>query len=123
MGNHVFTDFFGFAAQLLEALGVCIILGGIIAATIYFLFECLNTEDLKNKFSRYRLNVARGILLGLEFLVAADIIETVLVDFTLDNVIVLALIVLIRTFLSYSLEVEIEGKWPWQQKGKKEIKL
>jgi uncharacterized membrane protein len=54
-------------------------------------------------------------LLGLEFLVAADIINTVAIEPTLDSVIVLAGIVLIRTFLSWSLEVEIEGRWPWQR--------
>jgi uncharacterized membrane protein len=56
----------------------------------------------------------RSILLGLEFLVAADIIRTVAVQPSLENVAVLGLIVLIRTFLSFSLEVEIDGRWPWQ---------
>jgi uncharacterized membrane protein len=59
--------------------------------------------------------VARGILLGLEFLVAADIIGTVLVSPTMENVLILGMIVLIRTFLSYSLEIEIHGKPPWNR--------
>ncbi|HEX8374326.1 MAG TPA: DUF1622 domain-containing protein, partial [Geminicoccaceae bacterium] len=62
----------------------------------------------------YRANLGRGILLGLELLVAADIIGTVAATPTLQNLAVLGLIVLIRTFLSFSLEVEIEGRWPWQ---------
>ena len=60
--------------------------------------------------------LGRSILLGLEFLVAADIIHTVAVDPTLQSLSVLAGIVLIRTFLSFSLEVEIEGRWPWQKR-------
>ena len=59
----------------------------------------------------------RSILLGLEFLVAADIIRTVAVQPSLQNVAVLGLIVLIRTFLSFSLEVEIDGRWPWRRAG------
>jgi hypothetical protein len=57
----------------------------------------------------------RSILLGLEFLVAADIIRTVAAQPSLQNVAVLGLIVLIRTFLSFSLEVEIDGRWPWRR--------
>ena len=61
--------------------------------------------------------LGRAILLGLELLVAADIIKTVAVTPTLDSVVVLAIIVLIRTFLSWSLELEISGRWPWQKRG------
>lgn len=65
-------------------------------------------------YKQLRANLGRSILLGLELLVAADIINTVAVEPTLDRLAVLAGIVLIRTFLSVSLEVEIEGRWPWQ---------
>ncbi len=68
-------------------------------------------EDLR----AYRRNLGRSILLGLEFLVAADIIKTVAVTPTFTSVGVLAIIVLIRTFLSWSLQLEIEGRWPWQK--------
>ena len=61
--------------------------------------------------------MGRGILLGLEFMVAGDIIRTVAVEPTLDSVTVLGAIVLIRTFLSISLEVELDGRWPWQRAG------
>jgi uncharacterized membrane protein len=70
--------------------------------------------------TRYRLlrqDVGRGILLGLEFMVAGDIIRTVAVEPTVNGLIVLAGIVLIRTFLSLSLEVELEGRWPWQPRA------
>lgn len=66
-------------------------------------------------YARFRRVLGRGILIGLELLVAADIIRTVAVTPTLESVGVLALIVLIRTFLSWSLEVEISGRWPWQK--------
>ncbi|WP_076260755.1 DUF1622 domain-containing protein [Intrasporangium flavum] len=66
-------------------------------------------------YRRFRQQLGRTILLGLELLVAADIIRTVAVTPTLDSVLVLALIVAIRTFLSFSLELEITGRWPWQK--------
>jgi uncharacterized membrane protein len=66
-------------------------------------------------YARFRRVLGRGILIGLELLVAADIIRTVAVTPTLESVSVLGLIVLIRTFLSWSLEVEISGRWPWQK--------
>jgi uncharacterized membrane protein len=66
--------------------------------------------------------MGRAILLGLEFLVAGDIIRTVVVDPTLDNVIVLGLVVLIRTFLSMTLQLEVDGRWPWQHHDSPEAK-
>jgi uncharacterized membrane protein len=69
---------------------------------------------MEEAFRIVRTVFGRSILLGLEFLVAADIIRTVAVQPSLENVAVLGLIVLIRTFLSFSLEVEIDGRWPWQ---------
>ncbi len=65
-------------------------------------------------YSWYRRTLGRGILLGLELLVAADIIGTVAIEPTFTNVGILALIVLVRTFLSFTLELEISGRWPWQ---------
>ena len=72
-----------------------------------------------NLVSAFRKTLGRSILTGLELLVAADIIRTVAIEPTLKSVLVLGLIVIIRTFLSFSLEVEINGKWPWQS-GKRE---
>lgn len=68
-------------------------------------------------YRSYRQLLGRSILLGLELLVAADIIRTVAVTPTFESVGVLGLIVIIRTFLSFSLELEITGRWPWQQKA------
>ena len=64
-----------------------------------------------------RQDLGRGILLGLEILIAADIIRTVAITPTLDGVLVLGVIVLIRTFLSMALQVELEGRWPWQSRA------
>src|SRR4051794_27141040 len=99
----------------IEVTGVGIIVVGAIAATVIFLYGGLVTVGWPAAFRRYRANLGRGILLGLELLVAADIIGTVAVTPSFENLAILGLIVLIRTFLSFSLEVEIEGHWPWQR--------
>jgi len=99
----------------IEVTGVAIIVIGAAAATVVFLYGGLVTVGWPAAFDRYRANLGRGILLGLELLVAADIIGTVAVTPSFENLAILALIVLIRTFLSFSLEVEIEGRWPWRR--------
>jgi uncharacterized membrane protein len=102
-------------ATMIEVTGVGIIVTGAVAATLFFIYTGLATEGWPAAFHRYRANLGRGILLGLELLVAADIIGTVAVTPSVENLLVLGLIVLIRTFLSFSLEVEIEGQWPWRR--------
>jgi uncharacterized membrane protein len=99
----------------IEVVGVAVIVVGAVAATLVFLYGGLVTVGWPAAFHRYRANLGRGILLGLELLVAADIIGTVAVTPSYENLAVLGLIVLIRTFLSFSLEVEIEGHWPWRR--------
>ena len=99
----------------IEAVGVAVIVLGAVAASLHALWRLLNAGASTGLYDAYRANLGRAILLGLELLVAADIIGTVAVDPTLQNLGVLALIVAIRTFLSFSLEVEIQGRWPWQQ--------
>jgi uncharacterized membrane protein len=76
--------------------------------------EWIQGLDFLNTYRRYRERLGQAILLGLEFLVAADIIGTVAVDPTFRNVGILGAVVAIRTFLSFALEVEIQGRWPWQ---------
>jgi uncharacterized membrane protein len=97
----------------LEVVGIAAIVLGSFTATITYLSAWLRPSDDTDAFSAYRSSLGKAILLGLEFLVAADIINTVAIEPTLQSVIVLGGIVLIRTFLSFSLEVEIEGRWPW----------
>jgi uncharacterized membrane protein len=98
--------------RVVELVGVLLILSGAAAATARFLAKWAST-GLDPAYKEYRQHLGRAILLGLEFLVAGDIINTVAVDPTFRSVGMLAGIVVIRTFLSFSLEVEIEGRWPW----------
>lgn len=95
----------------IEIVGVLVIVIGSLIALYRFAVNMAGGDRIEG----LRSDLGRSILLGLEFLVAADIISTVAIEPTLDSVIVLGAIVLIRTFLSFSLEVEIEGRWPWQQ--------
>jgi uncharacterized membrane protein len=100
--------------RAIEVAGIVVIVAGIIAASASYLLQSFG-PGTDERFYRLRSRVGRSILLGLEFLVAADIINTVAIEPTLQSLAVLAGIVLIRTFLSFSLEVEIEGRWPWQK--------
>jgi|SRR5689334_3046491 uncharacterized membrane protein len=102
------------ATRLIELVGVLLILGGAAAATVRFFTRWVST-GFDGAYREYRQHLGRAILLGLEFLVAGDIINTVAVDPTFRSVGVLAGIVAIRTFLSFSLEVEIDGRWPWNR--------
>ncbi len=102
-------------AKVLELAGVAIILGGIVLATATFIRCGSRTGDWRSAYPRYRSDIGRGILLGLELLVGADIISTITAPLTFDSVGLLAALVAIRTFLSFSLETEIEGCWPWQR--------
>lgn len=95
----------------IEALGVLIIVAGIVFAAAR-----LALRRAGDPFRQLRQDLGRGILLGLEVLIAADIIRTVVTP-TLEGAMVLGFIVLIRIFLSMALQVEIEGKWPWQKRG------
>lgn len=101
--------------RVIEAVGLAVIVGGTLLATMSFLRRLARRESVTDTYRRYRADLGRAIPLGLEFLVAADIIGTVVVDPTFGNLGVLGLIVLIRTFLSFSLEVEISGRLPWQK--------
>jgi uncharacterized membrane protein len=114
-GREIIDAALEWVATGIEITGVAIIVIGAAAATVVFLYGGLATVGWPAAFQRYRANLGRGILLGLELLVAADIIGTVAVTPSLQNLTVLALIVVIRTFLSFSLEVEIEGRWPWRR--------
>jgi uncharacterized membrane protein len=103
-------------ARALELAGVAIILGGVSLASVIFVRQG-RRENWRDAYERYRANLGRGILLGLELLVGADIIGTITAPLTFESVGLLGLVVLIRTFLSFSLETEIEGCWPWQRRA------
>lgn len=102
-------------ASALEFFGVAVILIGVAVATLSFLKDVFILSGEK-AYTRYRANLGRGILLGLEILIGADIIATIISPLTWESVGLLGLIVLIRTFLSFSLEAEIDGEWPWKRR-------
>ena len=109
------------AALAIEILGASVIIAGVLRVaitrgTVRFLFQL----DKPGAYESYKHQMGRSLLLGLEFLVAGDVVRTVALEPTLNNVAVLGLLVLIRTFLSWSLTVEIEGRWPWQARIEKE---
>ncbi len=108
----------GIVGMVGDLAGVLIIAIGLIVVTVRF-FRALSVDDA-NAYTDYRSGIGRTLLLGLEFLVAADIIRTVATTPTFTSVGVLAVIVAIRTFLSWSLQLEIEGRWPWQARGGKD---
>jgi len=113
--DPVFSETLHGIATGVEIAGVAVILIGAVSATWIFLRGGSARAAWSEAFHQYRANLGRGILLGLELLVAADIIGTVAVEPTVENLSVLGLIVLIRTFLSFSLQIEIEGCLPWQR--------
>lgn len=104
------------SVAILELLGIGVVMLFSLYATARHLFLLMAKGINEELFHAYRLQLARGILLGLEFLVAADIIKTVAVELTFSSVGILAIVVLIRTFLSFSIEMEMNGRWPWQKK-------
>ncbi len=103
------------AAIILETLAVAIIMLGITVATIRYFYYRVK-DPSRHLFREYRSSIGNSLLLGLEILIAADIIKTVALEPTWESVGILGLLVVIRTFLSWSLFVDIEERWPWQKK-------
>ncbi|MEM1285225.1 MAG: DUF1622 domain-containing protein [Pseudomonadota bacterium] len=101
----------------LEIVGIAAIVIGATVSVVIYARDWLAKLPHDDCFKALRANLGRSILLGLEFLVAADIIKTVAFELTLENVLLLGGIVLIRTFLSFALQVEIEGRLPWARNG------
>ncbi|HET7361118.1 MAG TPA: DUF1622 domain-containing protein [Salinimicrobium sp.] len=111
--NESFKTIIEYVALGIEIIGILtMVIGAIIAGWRYF----SEKNAIQSPYKSFRQNLGKAILLGLEFLVAGDIIGTVTIDPTMQQVLTLGLIVLIRTFLSFSLEVELEGRWPWQKR-------
>jgi uncharacterized membrane protein len=101
-------------SEVIDFAGVAIIAAGALIGVILCARDLLRQERAANAYRHLRTFLGRSLLLGLEFLVAGDIIKTVAIEPTFDSVIVLAIIVLVRTVLSLSIDVEIDGRWPWQ---------
>jgi uncharacterized membrane protein len=108
-----FGEWIALGGQLMEGAGVSVMILGAILSVI--LLGVRRRRRVTGLYRKLRQDLGRAILLGLEFLVAADIIRTVSEEPTLRGVAVLGIIVVIRTFLSFTLSVELEGRWPWQR--------
>ena len=100
------------AADGIEALAVFVIVIAMAYGTVAYIVEY--SKRVEDSYEHYKHQLGRALLLGLELLVAADVIRTVTLEPTLDNVLILGVLVVIRTFLSWSLVVEMKGRWPWQ---------
>lgn len=105
------------AGRVVEFIGVLVLIAGAVASSVAFISRLLRRMPFRASYQELRADLGRAILLGLEFLVIADIIGTVAVEPTLQNLGVLAVIVAIRTLLSFALELEVSGRWPWQKSG------
>lgn len=105
-----FQEIVDVVGKVLDAVGIVAIVGGLAYATVL----AFRAPEPSARFRRYRQDIGRAILLGLEILIAADIIRTVAIAPTFESIGVLGAIVLVRTFLSFTLELELEGRWPWQ---------
>lgn len=109
-----FTEVISVLALGTEAVGVLVMLVGAGYSSVIFMRH-FNRVPEGVAYHTFRRQLGRSIILGLEFLIAGDIMQTIIVAATWQNVAVLGLIILIRTFLSMTLHLEIEGRWPWEQ--------
>ena len=101
--------------KVVEAVGAGIMVLGGLGAFLLFASRAAHAASPRASYYELRQNLGRCILLGLEVLIIADIVRTIIVDPTLESVAVLGVIVIIRILLSFSLEVEIDGQWPWRR--------
>ncbi len=115
IGYEGFDQSIKWVAVGIEAIAIGIIVVGAIATTIIFVVRALKEGAFDESYRRFRSDFGKAILLGLEFLIASDIVGTVAVGPTYQDLGVLALLVVIRTFLSFTLELEVSGRWPWEK--------
>ena len=101
------------AVRVVEVVGAAIMVLGGLAALVGGIPGALRPDTRSTAYQAMRRNLGRAILLGLEVLIVADIIRTIVVEPTVESVLVLGAIVIIRVLLSFSLEVEMDGVWPW----------
>ena len=119
--TDAFVGWIEFAIRAIEGLAVAIIALSVLVFTLRFAYYMLVRRGRSAAaFTQYKHGLGKALLLALELLVAADVVRTVVLAFTLSNVVALGVLVLVRTFLSWSLVVEIEGRWPWQAPRKVE---
>jgi uncharacterized membrane protein len=106
----------GTASVAVEIFGVAVIILGIAWASLGFLINRARRLEIVQSYDEFRIRIGKTLLLGLEILVAGDVIRTVFLEPTLENLVTLGLLVIIRTILSWTLVVEIEERWPWQKR-------
>ncbi len=114
-----FTDIISIAGYSIEAFGVLVVIIGSCISLITFV-RTFHKLPEGAAYKTFRRQLGHSIILGLEFLIAGDIIRTVIVSDTLSHIAALGLIILIRSFLSVTLHLEVEGRWPWQAEKKEE---
>jgi len=116
VGDADFKNTVDVISKVIDGAGVVVVVVGLLLATGAFALAQRDRDQRPLAYRIYRQQVGKAILLGLEFLVAADIIRTVAVAPSFRGVGVLAVVVAVRTFLSFTLDVELEGRWPWQSR-------
>jgi len=116
VGDADFKNTVDVISRVIDGAGVVVVVVGLLLATGAFVLAQRDRDQRPLAYRLYRQQVGKAILLGLEFLVAADIIRTVAVAPSFRGVGVLAVVVAVRTFLSFALGVELEGRWPWQSR-------
>jgi uncharacterized membrane protein len=104
------------SVRLIEALSVVIIVLAILYSTYIFIRRATGRKGTKDPIEEYKERIGKSLLLTLEILVAADVIETVAFSKTFESVLLLGVLVLVRILLSWSIVVEMEGTWPWKRK-------
>ncbi len=109
--EHVVSEI----VKVVEAVGAGIMVIGGFGSFVVFAFRARRVQTAQGSYDELRRNLGRSILLGLEVLIVADIVRTIIVDSTIESVAVLGIIVVIRILLSFALEVEIDGIWPWRR--------
>jgi uncharacterized membrane protein len=118
VGNAI-LEWVEIGALAIEMLAVVSIIFAIVYSVGRYLVQASLRPGTGEGYERLKISLGRALLLGLEILVAADIVRTVALEASLESIAVLGLLVLIRTFLSWALVVEIEGRWPWQGRSER----
>ena len=106
------------ASSWIHLVGICIEIFGvfiIVAGIVWSTYLCVHWRATTQPYDEYKIRIGRSLLLGLEVLVAADIVKTIAIELTFTSLGLLAGLVLVRTFLSWTLVLEIEGRWPWKR--------
>jgi uncharacterized membrane protein len=115
-----YSDFIDYIGKIIDIAGIAVIVFGALFASISFFVRWSRSKSIDGVYTSFRQNLGRVILVGIEFLIAGDIIHSIAVTPTFASIGILGLIVIIRSILSIELEMEIEGHWPWQHSQHKE---